>query len=679
MSKILLRHKKLFSSDVQYQIVSVLAIFLFVCSYFFGIDYAGIALLLLFPSTLLIKFTLRSILLVLPLAVGLNALFIAAAMVILDLVGLPISIYSAYVVVIIISAIAVSSNLRYKRKLFSHLTSTNSNIAVLPIYILFCLGIFSRLISVIEAEVPLSHDPEAHAFWTKRILTEKAINYFYSPGLHIWASFLSFASDLSIAKTINILTNFLSSLSILFWGLASYALTKNKMTSTFVAFIVLIIPMPANVYFLAGKNSLIAVLPFFALLFIFAKSYFSDKRSLSNGIGLGIVLAGIATVHYPSFVYAAIFSGLYALYAILIKDKFSFKKDPLIASTLFLSPIIVSVLFASAFVYKTYSSSPKIPIIASRESGARFHEISSKNRPADPASLSAQKGRIVSNIDIKNPKNSVPSFLKNISIFISKTSGKLGIMLFGIALIAWYFIFNNLSRKNLENDPLMLLSVILGLSLFLTMALLNVVVIKSLNIVESTGYFLILIFSSLVIGGLLSYLTKIRYLIVSILLIFIGAYSSFGVYKNFNTRSSTATVNNADIDAFNWINESGIKDTGFVGTSVLSPSRKHVVFSNDGSTWLPVFTSNYIATPFHDLGFLAISSHVNYEYTRLLSSGDLAEQKDAIQHYTDNGFEYLYIDGEKGKTSLSTDSLIDNGLLKIIYSNNEVAIGRFNK
>lgn len=669
--------RKVFFDDKIYILSFFSSLFFLALATFFNLEIIYFVIFTMFPFVLLIKVNRQNFLLSLPLITGLSSIFLLVFLTFINLFNLPISISTAVIIVYLEIFISLFINIKMRRSLFKNILENCDNVALLAIYVFFILAALSRLASIYDVPVPLVNDPESHAFWAKRIIEEHSINYFYSPGLHIFTALTSQIGDLSIARTVNFLTNFLSSLTVFYWGLAAYVVSRKRLVATFVAFFVLVSPLPANLYFLAGKNALVAALPFIGLLIIVAYCLYR-RATFANIAILSILLIGIGILHYPVYAYALGYIGLLSLFIVYKKIGLSNINNYLKNLYVYLIPIFLSLAFVAALIYITHSRNVESATVRSSQASKIFHQNVEETGIISEEKLSYYEAQGKSpEVTIHNPIKAPYALLDYITQSIEYTSKEIGLVIFGLVFASAYFVINQFGRTNSKTDIMTISSTSLLLSLLLVMLPFSIFVTGStLNLVPDTGKFLIFIFGSFSLGMLFGHISKIKYYYIFIVLFLLGIWSSVSVYSSYTNHNKKSSVNNNDLMAFNWINDNVSKKEGFIGLAKLNPSRNTVVYPIDGSSWIPVFTHSFIANPFEENGFISYDTHINYEYTKQLT-GPIDEYRvNSAKYFIAHNYDYIYIDGEKAYEKLNIDTLIKENIVKIVYKNKEVQIAK---
>ena len=448
-------------------------------------------------------------------------------------------------------------------------------------------------------------------------------------------------------------------------------MSKDKILSLFVAFLVLAIPFPAFLYFEAGKNAFVVASSLIGLL-IPAMYIYTKNRSYFNSFCLFLVLTGIALVHYPTYAFALAFAFIVLLVFIMRKRPDDLKT--FVRSCLnVMSPVLLSMIFVGAFIFVTHARDHVPAQVNSTKVAQQFHlraEEGSINKE-----LLTNRHQNTKKSLITNPLRPSVSLVKNIVTFTYTYAYATGLLFLGAILLSLYFVFNNSFSRKSWSDFTFVSMVGLVMAWILIMVSLQTINIHDLLTTTETGYYLVFLLGVLPLAALLRKLTTAPYLLVVFALIVSGGYFGRYTYTHYQNASKVNIVDQQDIQAYAWINKNVSVDSGFIGVSHISPGRANIVNPTDGSLWLPVFTQDNISTPFQSGSFSSVTSHVNYEYLQLLKSSNPADEKRAVDYFVNNGFRYLYIDGPSSYAELNINTLVENGRVQIIY-NQGVAIAK---
>lgn len=627
--------------------------------------------LLILPFLFVVRVTRRNALVSIPIIFSLNVLMTIINAVLLDTFNIPIT----QLPLVLLATAEAALLIHFNSEKISFEVKQSSLKYLYIVYGLFALTIGARVLSVANLDVPILHDPMAHAFWASKIAREQAIDYFYSPGLHIWSMLTSESLGITTAQSVHLLTNIFSAFSVLAWSIAAFIFTKRGRIAMWTGLLVLLSPLPQFLYFMAGKNSFVMATPFLAVTSVFALIYYRNNN-LRNFALLALCLVGVGLIHYPAFAFAA---GLVLLFLVLSyfdTNNANTLKNPLShfrkLTTLFL-PVLLSLVLIGANVALTKAEDKKIDLVSSRAEAKEFHSKASRQQEV-PYYEKISSLNKTSSTRIKNPATAADEFRRDGFAFFKSLPKDTGVLLLGAGLLAVYFLLAHKSaQKEVKKYQTMIIAAItatLGI-----IYLLFLYPLMSLNTTRDTGLLLLPLLLSLAVAWLLAHVSSrkiLEYFVVAGLAI-AGSYLTYSLYED---KSASSVVNEYDIQAYEWIDENIPDSEKFIGMSRLDPNRASIVFPIDGALWLPVMTDNQIANPFQELGFQTIESHLNYEYEKDLGLGGLPASK-AAKYFTDKGYNYLYIDGEAAKSEFSIENLTEAGLVKLEFQNSAVQIYSF--
>lgn len=629
----------------------------------------GFIFLLAFPFLPVVKVSRRNALLCLPILISLNMLASIINAVLLDSLNLPVN-WSLIIALALIETIAFL----YIRPKKFEFNIPKSNLRYFYfIYGLFALAIVSRLVSVIHLHVPILHDPEAHAFWANRILNEKAIDYFYSPGLHIWSWLFSEASGASIARSVHVVTNFFSSLTVLAWALAAYIFTKSGRIAVWTGLLMLLIPIPQFLYFMAGKNSFIMSISFIALTAVFSRFYYQRRTGINFMLVL-VCLIGVGLVHYPAFAFAV---GMVSLYLLTIYAADNLKllaQSPLFhlkSIARLMLPVVLAMVFIGANVYVTKSEEVDTQVVSSNSEAQHYSSVASESETV-PDYQALPKQIRHKTITVNNPVAAARQAKDEYLAFNKSMPKDIGVIMSGVFIAGIYFLLAHkpTHRQLIDYHILLISFTVSGLAIVLGLAVFQV---KGLGTTSDTGLLLSPLIAALPVAWLFAHISKrkaLEVLAITSLAVLASLYT-FGIFR---AKSTSVVVDAYDVQAFEWIDANIDDSEKFIGLSRPDPNRASIIFPVDGALWLPVFTGNETATPFHQLGFTSVESQVNHQHSLRLGRNNPGSIRSSIQYYRDNDFDFIYVDGEIAYHELGIDRLIDMGLGEIVYRNPEVQI-----
>lgn len=636
------------------------------------IKQVGFLSLLLFPGILLFTINKQNFFLSLPVATSFSLITTMINAVLLDNLNLPVTL-PALIILLATEALIISL---FKVKKFNLEVSPKNRKYFFAIYAIFILAIISRLLSVYDVLVPVLHDPQAHAFWAKKIAIENSIDYFYSPGLHIWSWLTSEAFGLSFARSTHLVTNFFSAFTIPTWAFMAYVISSKARLATWVALAALVSPLPQLLFLTSGKNSLVMAVPFMALSMLFAH-LFLEKKSVIRFIVLSVLLVGTGLIHYPVF---GVTIGAISLYIFAHHiDKWSVKtfNIPYLKKVLSsLLPILLSLCLIGINILLTVNESPKTEHVSSRIEARAYHDLArttkevpdyDKNNiviPEEYKSETAQSGLV----------GGLREFKAQYLSRLTNTHKQIGIILLSASIVGVYYLFAYAEKdKNLSAYKLALQYTIIAALLIAYVII--ALPIKGLATTKDAAFVIMPMIMLLPVALLMYKASSNRGLELATIII-VGLLACATYFSLFNINSEPM-VNKYDLAAFEWINDNLDESEKFIGYSWLPQAKSSAIFAIDGSLWLPVFTNNNTATPFME--FSSITNHVNYEYSVRLGSHEPSVVNQAVNYFKNNGYNYIYVDGDHLFNELGIENVLEQNLGKIVYENEEVKIVEIQK
>lgn len=598
-------------------------------------------LIFVFPFVFLVRIKRVNFLYSIFLIGSFNILFFISYLGIFSLLRIPI----ASLPIALFNILLAGGLLFYRKKLDSVRFDppAHANILALSaIYLFFILALVVRVVSVAKFPAPILHDPVADSIWTKSLMDNHSINYFYSPGLHMVTGFVSQAFGLSIPHALNLVTNGFNAFSVLSWGLVAALVTRRAAAGIATAFITFIIPVPSLLYVNSGKNALVMAIAFIpVVLYALYRNY--KLQNLFNNFLLLFSLAALFLIHYPTFGYT------------------------------FLSVLTLSAVFSLSFFAKRlgaeYAGSlrPLLVLGAVLLFLACWFLLQSKGL-SDNTALAAPTNYSDS-IRI-SPGEIKASFVNN------------------------YREFNSYSRfYSSYYMPIMMVAVILFLGLrsnmfWLTAAIfsfwivavpffINLLQLKSLDIIRSSGVLLFFQAFTFIVSTVAIAISKgikfsswAKYLFLvagGIILLWISMYQ----YTSYRDRTKNfETVDSYDLAAYTWINQNDLPGNFLINANL--SAHRSIVFPSDGGMWIPAYTNSDVSVNFSR----ARDTKDLNSYQRYLDiKAGKNVQKD-IDEFKKEGYRYYYYDRGVFGSPIPT-SAIEN-YSSLVYSNPEVKIYKFN-
>lgn len=493
------------------------------------------------------------------------------------------------------------------------------------IYVLFVVTFAVRVVSVINANVPILHDPIAHAYFVESILSKGAIEYWYSPALHIVSATLSMFGDVSSAKSIHLVSNSLNALTVLTWGIFAYMFTKKVGVSVLASVLILVSSNPALTYTSAGKNAYVmavAVLPF--VLYAFNRFTASNKKL--DGIIFAASLFLLGMSHSPSF--ALVFGGLgIAIISISIRDLNKNYRSVFLGLIKALWPFLLAVIIIGIWSWHSYDF-----LLADK----------ANNVPKEKPTFAISDGQNLISYWLKEAINVSLKPWGEAPTELYKVIGALYLPVMLVSAIFGLFVYRPKDR-NLSNYN------IVGLSLLVSAFILIVLIPISgvgLNIVRLNSIIMLVPLALLAgSGSIWAIASKFKaskvctYVLVGLVVIVVSWSLKVQLDRYRQATHATNTVNSYDLAAFDWINQN-IDDTeGFI-VGAQQEERRKFIFVGGSGAWIPVFTQNRISMPFQEGEFNSVETRDNFDQYKLLLDGDAK----AAKYFSNKDFNYLYHD-----------------------------------
>lgn len=607
-------------------------------------------IILAYPGVFLLRIAKDNFLIVIPILALFNASIFIVSATLLDLANLPVSVLWLTLFNI---ALVLAAHLALNKRLFSpvRIKVKNQKFAYIA-YGIFLLAIATRVLSVVGVEVPITHDPISHAFGAKRIATTQAIDYFYPAGLHVLIAFIGESLHINFALATLYVTNFLNAFSVLTWSIVAFAVTKNRIFSILVAVLMFIAPYPAILYYVAGKNAFIASVAFMPLVF-YGLYKFIKNVTWRNSALLVISLLGLFFVYYPSFGFMALFTAVIMLLAGIHKIAKKDKLKPYIYRSLAIAAIVL--LMGIGWIATNWDS------YLARGS----EKVEIENRESTSSSQISQP----------EATELMPAAKSTLKQF-EASSNRFSTYIFPLTFLALITILLVYRKKVYLTIPAFALA-ILG-----TNYMFNLLEMTSVHIIKTAGDFLFFQIFALSVAAAGAWvlqnarLDKKRWLLVCIIILAVLLPIANQQYKNYSQKSENHSyVDEGDIETFVWINANIDNDAGFISDARRHPRRETLIFPVGAGSWLPVYTGNDIATPFHEGGHSKQTTHDNYAlYSRIEKQPDIA-----LCNLHANGFTYYYHDLNSWESpQFDITEVASPQALYLVYKNSSAEIYRIN-
>lgn len=618
---------------------------------------------LILPVALLFRPRKTDLLIFFPIIIAFSLILIAVNAVLLDSVNLKVSLGSLALLAFLEAVCILWAIKKYGIKRIK--TIKVNKVYLVAIYFVSLVTLWSRVVSIFGFPAPILHDPISHAYWLKKIVEEGSIDYFYSPGLHIVGAIFHEVTGATYARSIGIVTNLFSAFSVLLWGIVMSIASKSTRIGYWVSFALAISAMPLVLYFTAGKNSLISAFALMPILFFSAIAPLKH-RLFKYGL-VSITLFGIGLFHYPVFAFSAT---SYLLFTVATGYLELGTGNLMKVAGRAIIPVLLSGLLLGTFMVSTRLEDPQVKYVS--RSQASIIQQSYSKEPLSLPSLDTAGGAGASEkYSLTNPVSATKSVMFGFIELIKKTSGKYSLLMLGSSIPIIILLVISLVRKKTLHLVFLGSSVAGILLICLSVSTLG---LSDLNIVSDSG--LLILLPILLSGCFLLFEDagkKLGYImaLAGLLVVLIMAENTHHTYR---IDSAKGFVNSSDMATYEWINTSLPPGSGFVGLSQNDSNRSSIIFPVDGSAWLPVYTDSQIATPFQEVRFNSLESNINYIYFLKFTSGDIAQQKQALKYYRESGFDYLYVDGSNSMKAMRIEQLESSGIIKELHTNGDVKI-----
>ena len=511
------------------------------------------------------------------------------------------------------------------------------------VLIIYIAAFIAKIYPLRDFNVSPLHDPITHSYLAKTIVETGAIEYFYSPGLHIIAAFGEMSNSFDVVKQILFLSNFYCiSLGTMAYLFIKHYL-KNKRWGIFSILLFTIGYYPILFFFNAGKNALVMGLT--ALMFFaFAITLNIKERNKRLYIFNNLSLAGIFLIHYPTAVFACILA--FAVFIVYFRE---LKWEGALNA--------LGSIFGFAWIGTMYKYQLLSIELSVQEDSANF-------------SYTAQSSDLWTNFIfyIKNIWGSI-SPVKNSLKEVPRTTWFGGL---------FFFIIDSFKKRKFKKEFLLLFTWML--IQFIVFGIITVLNISSLSIMFETfllslGMYMYIFTAYLIdkLYELLIYLFKkkkiINILVVTGVLV-LTILGSINMYNKCYVEVKKADiVTDDDYDVFSWI-DNNISDSS--GILINAIGGEGLVFSSDSGGWLEIYTGNKISTPFYRYGEITTAENVDL-YTAVSENlSDCTPRQELI----DLGYEY-YFDGSihfYGPALASQEDLLNSGGFELIYSKGDAEL-----
>jgi hypothetical protein len=510
---------------------------------------------------------------------------------------------------------------------------------ILALFITLCT-ILAKVGSIWNFETPIMHDPIAHSTWTLKIINDKAINYFYSPGLHILAAVSQLFNSFFAPKQILLLTNFFQAL----WGITAYIWINKQYKNKWWALLSLIIlsfgQYPAKFFYSAGKNALITAIPF---LFLFFYSLNLKKNKLTILIQ-NLVLISIILIHYPTAIFAIIYLVAYLLTS----------RNNIMAKFTNVISFVPSGIWGIIWALKKY-----------------------------PYRLIELKNVVSTNHQIDRNLTDAIAYLWNSSV----AHWEIKYLPFNIfwlgATGGLIFLVLSLKKKRYG-------WISIGTFISITIAIIILYLdVHSFDLIPRTTYIITFIhlylsttflFGEIVIPYIIKQDQKFEFIGLVACVVFTLVMSIL-IYKNYQKVQEGANlITVSDKEAFRWINSNLQDETKIINTAYRNGNTSKPVFQTDAGAWLTVYTQNPTSMPFIEFSSKTTQEHYNLYYHLKTDPTNCT----ALDEFIQKGYKYYFLGGKQVYNSTKKPSLnihqehIQNQYYDIVFQSGNTKIYKLN-
>lgn len=471
------------------------------------------------------------------------------------------------------------------------------------ILILMMLAVFAKIYSIREFLIPPLHDPITHAYFAKKIIDTGYIEFFYSPGMHIFSAFNTMFGGENVARQVLFITNFFNGYAGVLAYLYVKRIFKDKVSALVAGLAFSFGFSLAVLYMSAGKNALI-IGTSVILFFFFTTSLNRKIKDWKLTLLSMLSLFAVFLTHYPLGVFAAAY--LLAVFIIDIKKN---KIQNLL--------IGIGLLLGLLWMWKT--------------NYYRTLEVS-VNETTEQILFTLPADYMVS----------IRGYLNSVLSSRSLAFGSLNRILTILSIIGvLYFPFGVFKSKMRSSYWVFLAWVFLCL---LINGVINVFQIAPIFIVSETFSLSVFLFYYFLIAfgigvfykiGLIFLNKEFLFNLFSIFFIILASVLAVLTLQYFRNSIGGVSVKETDIVVFDWINENIDKNEKIL---INGHNTGSIVFSSDAGGWIEVFTGNKISKPFYEYG--SLESHTNLNHYNALKE-DLKDCE-ALNYFAEEGYSYYY-------------------------------------
>ncbi len=527
--------------------------------------------------------------------------------------------------------------------IWKHKQSLSRNIFTpqnLVLFSIISVILLSRIVALFyvlrEMGAPILHDVIDHSLMAKSIVVENSINFFYSPLLHSVVATLSMGNIQEIPRLVVFITHLAVLMLSIQFSLLFYYYTKKVNLAIFVFIILCSLHFPANLYYLAGKNSLILALSIIPVC-IFSLDRLFKKKSIGAILRLAISLLLLFFAHYPTFGILLFMISPWVLIEFYKTIRRKGYKDLLYYSF----PFILSLLLASFWFMSTYHIQDEL---------------------------------VTDSVGGGTPSPRLPItfefFYKNLKIYYNDYLSRYFDILYIFILIP---IFSKLGGIRIKATIIwVFLSLILLYTFIYTLQVDRVLgmVSNTMEIIYPSMMITIAVF----LVGYISYKLKTgnkQILVCLIFLSFFSVLSNYYLFKAINLKHNQFNVvSKEDIKAFEFINTQLPDNIIILNGAQQDANRSELIFPVDGAMWIPLYTDADVVFDFRQVS--STKTHDNYELLMDLKTN--TDDTPIIENLKSQGVYFGYIDQSVFGESLHEDFLnsipyeivFEEGTVKII-------------
>lgn len=487
-----------------------------------------------------------------------------------------------------------------------------------------------KFLPILGYNAPPLHDPVSHAYLSRHVSEIGMVDYFYSPFLHTVTAFIYQITSIPTPKLILVLNSIFLSLIPVNTYLLLSSLLKNKTLSIITAIAVSACPTPNELFYTAGKNTLIFSICLIIISIFFLYEYVK-KNNLDSWLFLQISLIMIFFTHYPAFSIYLFCSAPFLAY-----NLFRNKKDLKLNIILYLFFVATIGILAQFFI-------------------TRF-----------PSGIETTSSSITSMNNITQTGQNILSSISSSLSYISRKLASSTIFVFTLL-----FILLSFTAKKHRNITLTICTIVTTFFLYIFFSS-TASQFSNLEILTETANIIgPLLFETIIIVLFGLSVKKQNHFIYIPLVITQMMLLTYHSLNSRQTLSKLNPVSKYDVEAYDFINGNIDKSQKFITGSIIA---NNILYPTDSGMWIPSYTGNKIATDFGDRNNRATIENSN-QINKLINSD--IEDVSILAKLASDGYHYAYLDNGIFGPSLKKEDFSKNTRISIVYSNKEVTILRF--